>query len=164
MTQPTTKRLATEDYVQRSVLASIPGATVTARGAVRLAGDLAGTADAPTVPGLSGIALRVSRISTKKTISANYTLVLADATDSVLHVTAATAVTITLPTTANVAISQEITIPWRQFGAGIITFAAAAGVTLVSRGSVFRSAGQYAEGTITKVATDTWILSGDIAA
>ena len=31
-----------------------PDATITSKGKVRLAGDLAGTADAPTVPGLAG--------------------------------------------------------------------------------------------------------------
>lgn len=99
----------------------------------------------------------------KRTITGNYTLVLADATDMVLHSTAGTALTITLPSDT-VAVPLETVIPWRQFGAGQITFAAGSSASVVSRGGVFKSAGQYAEGVITKVAASTWLLSGDISA
>jgi hypothetical protein len=100
---------------------------------------------------------------TQRVVTANYTLVAGDASGTVLHSTAASAVTITLPQDTDATIAQESAIPWRQYGAGQITFAAGTGATLVSRGSVFHSAGQYAEGTVTKVAASTWLLSGDIA-
>jgi hypothetical protein len=104
-----------------------------------------------------------SGILGKRTVSASYTLVLADGTGTVLHSTAASAVTITLPSDASVAITVESVIPWRQYGAGTITFAAGSGATLVSRGSLTHSAGQYAEGVVSKVAANTWLLSGDLA-
>jgi len=99
----------------------------------------------------------------KRVISGNYTLVAADAVDMVLHVTASTAVTITLPSDASVSIAQEVAIPWRQYGAGQVTFAAGSGATLISRGSVVNAAGQYAEGVATKVDVNTWLVSGDLA-
>lgn len=102
------------------------------------------------------------RTLAKRSISANYTLVLADAIDIVLHSTATSAITVTLPSDATVAIGQESPIPWRQYGTAQITFAAGSGATLVSRGSVFKSAGQYAEGVVTKVAANTWLVSGDL--
>lgn len=105
-----------------------------------------------------------ARTLTKRTVTGAYTLVAADATDMVLHSTAASAVTVTLPQDSAVTISQEVAIPWRQYGAGQITFAAGTGATLVSRGSVFKSAGQYAEGVLTKTAANVWLLSGDIVA
>lgn len=71
-------------------------------------------------------------------------------------------VTITLPPDGAPVIPQEIPIPWRQFGAGQITFAAGTNATVVSRGGAFRSAGQYAEGVVTKVAPSTWLVSGDL--
>jgi hypothetical protein len=98
---------------------------------------------------------------TKLPVTGNYTLTAADA-DMVLHVTSATAVTITLPSDAAAVIGQEATIPWRQYGAGQVTFAAGSGATAVSRLSAFRSAGQYAEGVVTKVAANTWLVSGDL--
>lgn len=103
-----------------------------------------------------------ARALTKNNVTANYTLVAADAIDIVLHSTAAAAITVTVPQDTAATIAQEIAIPWRQNGTGQITFAAGTGATIVSRGSVFKSAGQYAEGLLTKVAANTWLLSGDI--
>lgn len=123
-------------------------------------GTTAGTVTEGSDTRVTGAA---QRALTKRTITGAYTLVAADATDIVLHSTAAGAVTITLPSDT-VTIGQEIAIPWRQYGAGQITFTPGAGATLVSRGSVFKSAGQNAEGVVTKVAASVWLLSGDIAA
>ncbi|MFZ1250095.1 MAG: hypothetical protein WAR37_01450 [Candidatus Microsaccharimonas sp.] len=44
---------ATKGYVDSVIISSAPEATGTTKGLLRLDGDLAGTADAPTVPGLS---------------------------------------------------------------------------------------------------------------
>jgi hypothetical protein len=44
----------TKSYVDLAVTAGAPDATTSAKGIVQLAGDLAGTATAPTVPGLAG--------------------------------------------------------------------------------------------------------------
>jgi hypothetical protein len=46
-------KLATTAYVESSVIAGTPDATTSARGKIQLAGDLAGTAASPTVPGLA---------------------------------------------------------------------------------------------------------------
>ncbi|HEX6462580.1 MAG TPA: GDSL-type esterase/lipase family protein [Candidatus Saccharimonadales bacterium] len=53
---PTTAtHAATKDYVDTAITgATAPDATTTTKGIVQLAGDLAGTATSPTVPGLSG--------------------------------------------------------------------------------------------------------------
>jgi hypothetical protein len=105
---------------------------------------------------------RLSRTLTKRVITGAYTLVAEDAVDMVMHSTSALALIIALPSDANAGIGQEIPIPWRQYGAGQITFANGPGAALISRGSAFKSAGQYAEGEFTKVAANTWLLSGDI--
>jgi hypothetical protein len=101
-------------------------------------------------------------IHAKRVVAGSYTLVNADSYGVILHSSAGSAVTITLPSdaTAN-GIPQEVQIPWRQYGAGQITFAAGSGATLISRGSRFKSAGQYAEGTVTKVDVNTWLIAGD---
>lgn len=99
------------------------------------------------------------RALTKRTITASYTVVAADTQDYVLHSTATSAINITLPA----GLTTEISIPWRQFGAGQLTFVAGSGVTLVSRGSVFKSAGQYAGGVVTAIDSSTWLLEGDIS-
>jgi hypothetical protein len=99
----------------------------------------------------------------KLPVTGNYTVAAADV-DSVLHVTAATAVTITLPSDASVVIGLETAIPWRQYGAGQITFTAGSGATVVSWQNMFRSGGLYADGVVTKVAANTWLVSGALTA
>jgi hypothetical protein len=105
-----------------------------------------------------------ARTYTKRTITGDHTLLAADAVDMVIHSTAAAAHTITLPQDSAAAIAQEVPIPWRIAGTGQATFAAGAGATIQSRGNVFKSAGQHAEGTFTKTAANTWLITGDIVA
>lgn len=104
------------------------------------------------------------RTPSQRAVTGNYTLVTADGSGFVLHSTSATAVTITLPQDSAATIAVEAAIPWRQYGTGQITFAAGTGATLIARGSAFKSAGQYAEGVATKVAANTWLISGDVVA
>ena len=55
---------ATKAYVDSSSGATVPDASTTVKGIVQLAGDLGGTATAPTVPGLAG------KVPTARTITA----------------------------------------------------------------------------------------------
>jgi hypothetical protein len=98
---------------------------------------------------------------TFNTQTANYTLVLADA-NKIVGIDNAAARTLTVPTNATVAFPVGTAITIRQPGAGQTTVSPAGGVTLNSRGSAFKLAGQYAYATLVKVASDTWELSGDI--
>ncbi|MHA8067553.1 hypothetical protein V7S76_12845, partial [Aquirufa sp. ROCK2-A2] len=63
-------KLATTFYVDRSVAAATPDATNTTLGKIRLSGDLAGTADAPTVPALS-LKADTSSVNTALALKAN---------------------------------------------------------------------------------------------
>lgn len=168
---------------QLPAAAGVADATTTAKGIVQLAGDLGGTAAAPTVPGLAGKvsttavgavsgvaslngagrvpAAQVRLVQTTQT--AAYTLVLAD-DGTLVEMNVGTATTLTVPTNASVAFTIGTVIGIRQYGAGQVTVTAATGVTIVSRGGVFKTAGQYAEATLTKRAADEWVLTGDIAA
>lgn len=103
-----------------------------------------------------------SQVLSLRTVSASYTLVLADADNIALHVTASTGITVTLPSDASVGIAVGSSIPGWQYGAGQVTFAAGSGATLLARGSAFKSVGQYAPFSVTKVAANTWLLAGDI--
>ena len=99
------------------------------------------------------------RSSTNRT--ASYTLTAADVgTEQVYSATSAG--TFTLPTNATQAIAVGDTIVFRQSNTGQLTIAAAAGVTLQARGSAFKLAGQHAVAEARKVATDVWVLYGDI--
>jgi hypothetical protein len=92
-----------------------------------------------------------------------YTLVAGDAGDLVT-LTNASAITLTVPTNATVpfAIGTQITI--LQNGAGQVTVAGAVGVTLVATDSSTKLRTQYAAATLIKIATNSWVLIGDITA
>jgi hypothetical protein len=94
---------------------------------------------------------------------ASYTLVLADA-NKLVGINSASSVNLTIPSNAAAPFPVGTYIGIRQAGAGQITVVAGGGVTLNSRGAVFKLAGQYAHAGVRKVATDTWELAGDITA
>jgi hypothetical protein len=74
----------------------------------------------------------------------------------------ASAITFTIPANASVAFPVGATLIVVQGGAGVITFAAAVGVTLNSNGALVSSNGQWAVCGLQKIATNTWILSGNL--
>jgi hypothetical protein len=92
----------------------------------------------------------------------SYTLTLSDQ-NAVLIITNASAITATIPANADVAFTVGCYVEVHQGGAGDITFAADAGVTLNVRGSFTKTAGQNAIAGLRKVAADTWALTGDLA-
>jgi hypothetical protein len=102
--------------------------------------------------------LGVSRAHNAPT--ANYTLALTDAGKTIYGSNAA-GMSVTIPLNATVAFPIDTYINIIQWGAGLITVAPAGGVTLVGRNG-FRTYGQYAMATLTKFATDTWVLGGDV--
>jgi len=81
-----------------------------------------------------------------------------------LECTSASAATLSVPLNSAAAFPTGTTVNVYVAGAGQLTIGWTAGVTVNSRGSVYKSAGQYALLTLVKVDTDTWVLAGDITA
>ena len=73
------------------------------------------------------------------------------------------AITFTIPTNATVAFGIGTQINIMQLGAGQVTIAGA-GVTFRSEGSKLKTKGQYAVATCCKIATDTWVVIGNLSA
>jgi hypothetical protein len=90
-----------------------------------------------------------------------YTAAIGDANTDVSF-TNASAVTFTIPPNSSVAYPVNTVIGALQTGAGTVSFAAGAGVT-INTPSGLALAGQYAYVAAKKTATDTWILTGDLA-
>jgi len=89
-------------------------------------------------------------------ITGNYTLVRADE-GKILRFNSASAITITIPTNANVGYPVSLTrIPFINLGAGIVTLVADTGVTL---NSIEPNINSKESGEIHKTATNTWYLS-----
>lgn len=90
-----------------------------------------------------------------------YTPVIGDAS-KLITLSNASAITLTIPPNASVAYPVGTKIDLAQIGAGQVTVAQGAGVTVNSTPTLkFRT--QYSGATCIKTATDTWLLVGDLA-
>jgi hypothetical protein len=90
-----------------------------------------------------------------------YTLVLTDK-GGMVRMTAVGANTLTVPPNSSVAFTIGTQILVYREGSGQTTVAAGAGVIINSADSATRLRVQHSVATLIKVATNTWILSGDI--
>lgn len=91
----------------------------------------------------------------------SYTYVLSDAGKFVTF-NNASAIGSVIPTNASVPFPIGTQINILQLGAGAVAVGASGGVTAVSQGSKFRTNGQYAAATLIKIATDTWVVIGNL--
>lgn len=122
-----------------------------------------GTQTISTVTGLQAAldAKATLIVSQTSQTGTTYTLALADS-GSIVELSNAAAITLTVPPNSSVAFPVGTVIGLRQMGAGQVTVAPGAGVTVSSRGAALKFNGQYSEGSLTKRATDQWVLSGDL--
>jgi len=98
--------------------------------------------------------------SVRTVATTTYTLAQTDE-PQLVQFTAGTAVTFTIPTNATVNWPVGATVDFYQSGAGKVTVAPAGGVTIQGTPSLGLRA-QYSAATLVKVATDTWLLMGDL--
>ena len=91
-----------------------------------------------------------------------YTLALTDSGKFVTQTNAA-AIATTIPPNSTVAFPIGTQVNLMQLGAGAITITAGSGVTLRSAGSLVITNGQYAVATCVKIASDEWVLIGNLA-
>ena len=92
-----------------------------------------------------------------------YTLVLADAHKLVTQ-SNASAITTTIPPNSSVTFEIGDQVNLLQLGAGQVTVAAGAGVTIRSEGTKLKLKGQYAAATCIKIGSDEWVLVGNLSA
>lgn len=106
-----------------------------------------------------------SAILKSKTVSAgSYTLVISDAGNS-LKISESTSSTVYIPENASVAFKVGQKIEILRYGSGTVSIAPINGnVTLNSKNSNKKIAAQYSGAVLTKVATNEWLLIGDLTA
>jgi len=104
--------------------------------------------------------IKVSELEAPKAITdAAYTLIITDR-DYLLECTRATAQTITVPLNSSVAFPIGTRIGIAQYGAGTVSVAATAGVTVNAVGLDLTA--QWKTAALLKTATDTWLLAGSL--
>jgi len=95
----------------------------------------------------------------------SYTTVLAD-NGKIITQTNASAITTTIPPFSSVAYPVGAQLNFVQYGAGQVTFAQGAGVTISSTGATATAPKlrvQYSSATAICVAQDSWLIAGDIS-
>jgi len=108
-------------------------------------------------------AVATAMIALNAQTGTSYTAVLGDDGDLVTCDNAS-AITFTIPPNSSVAFGIGTQINIMQLGAGQVTITAGAGVTLRSQGSKLKTSAQYAVATCCKIATDTWVVIGNLSA
>ena len=76
----------------------------------------------------------------------------------------ASSIALTIVPNSSVAFGIGTQINVMQLGAGTVTITAGAGVTLRSDGSKLKTNAQYAVATCLKIASDTWVVVGNLKA
>ena len=76
----------------------------------------------------------------------------------------AASIALTIVPNSSVAFGIGTQINVMQLGAGTVTITAGAGVTLRSDGSKLKTNAQYAVATCLKIASDTWVVVGNLKA
>lgn len=141
-------------------------------GSVTLAINTAVTADLTTAQTLTNKTLTTPTLTSplinvgiNAQTGTTYTTVLAD-NGKLVTQTNASSITTTIPPNSSVAYPVGAQINVAQLGAGQVTFAQGAGVTIVSTGataSAPKLRAQYSTATAIQTATDTWLVIGDIS-
>lgn len=108
-------------------------------------------------------AVATAMIALNAQTGTSYTTVLSD-DGKLITCDNASAITLTIPPNGTVAYGIGTQINIMQLGAGQVTIAPGAGVTLRSAGSKLKTQAQYAVATCCKIATDTWVVIGNLAA
>jgi hypothetical protein len=92
-----------------------------------------------------------------------YTTVLAD-DGKLVTCDNGSPIALTIPPSSGVNYGIGTQINIMQLGAGVVTITAGVGVTLSSQGSKLKTNGQYSVATCVKIATDTWVVVGNLVA
>lgn len=128
------------------------------------AGDGAEFTNLDQIPTSAGIIPNANLPTTEENVQTGttYTLQLTDK-DKIVRTTNGVGVTITVPPNSTVAFPLGSIVGLEQYGAGTLTVAAGAGVTIRSFGGSLALAGQYVAGALRKIATNEWMLTGALA-
>ncbi len=108
-------------------------------------------------------AVATAMIAINAQIGTTYTTVLTD-DGKLITADNASAIALTIPPNSSVAYGIGTQINIMQLGAGTVTITAGAGVTLRSAGNKLKTDAQYAVATCCKIATDTWVVVGNLKA
>jgi hypothetical protein len=142
-----------------AVLDGAPGALNTLNELAAALGDDADFAGTVT----TSLGLKVDSLTPITQKTASYTLSTLDHRDDLIEMGSASALTLTIPLNATIAYPVGTSLDILQTGAGQVTIAGTAGVTVnATPGLKLRT--QWSSATLFKRAENTWVVYGDLTA
>ena len=108
----------------------------------------------------------VSSVALNAQTGTTYTFVAADANNTLVTISNASAIALTIPTNASVAFPVGTVLNWAAIGAGQITCSGASGVTITSVGATAttpKTRVQYSAASAIQTSANNWLVLGDIA-
>lgn len=108
-------------------------------------------------------AVATAMIALNAQTGTTYTTVLAD-DGKLITCDNGSPIALTVPPSSSVNYGIGTQINIMQLGVGVVTITAGVGVTLRSNGSKLKTNGQYSVATCCKIATDTWVVIGNLTA
>jgi hypothetical protein len=108
-------------------------------------------------------AVATAMIALNAQTGTTYTTVLAD-DGKLITCDNGSPIALTIPPSSSVNYGVGTQINIMQLGVGVVTITAGVGVTLRSNGSKLKTNGQYSVATCCKIATDTWVVIGNLTA
>jgi hypothetical protein len=108
-------------------------------------------------------AVATAMIAINAQVGTTYTTVLGD-DGKLVTCDNGSPIALTIPPSSSVNYGIGTQINIMQLGAGVVTITAGVGVTLRSNGTKLKTNGQYAVATCCKIATDTWVIVGNLSA
>ena len=152
---PNTANLATQTYVNTAISSAVGGVT-------GQFSDLAGTGlDWNSVDEQFYVVPRIANSGTVITKTSDFSLNADDVAKTILLSTSVP-MNLTVPANATVEIPVGHHYNFVEIGTGRTTFFAPSGVTIGSKNGQLFLDGQYSKGTLVKIATNDWVLFGDV--
>lgn len=115
---------------------------------------------------LNGSASPVGSVTVNAQTGTTYTFVASDSFNTVVTLSNASAIAVTIPTNATTAFPVGTVLNFAQTGAGQVTVSGASGATLTSIGATAatpKTRVQYSAGSAIQTSANNWLVIGDIA-
>lgn len=115
---------------------------------------------------ISGGVTPISSVALNAQTGTSYTFVAADANNTLVTLTNASAIAVTIPTNATTAFPVGTVLNFSQNGAGQVTVSGASGATLTSIGATAatpKTRVQYSAGSAIQISANNWLVIGDLA-
>ena len=115
---------------------------------------------------INGTPALIGSVAINAQTGTTYTFAASDAWNTMVTLSNASAIAVTIPTNATTAFPVGTVLNFAQTGAGQVTVSGASGVTLTSTGATAatpKTRAQYSAGSAIQTSANNWLVIGDLS-